>query len=157
MGRRLRIPFKSQSVSRIMLFMFRIGVNQVWLIRACSSAWLERTPDKREVGSSSLPRPTIFGGVAQLGEHLLCMQKVVGSIPIASTTLRLRLRVASHTKALRRRSVRRSLLSAEAFWRRLMAKADKNRCGLGDLPPEKRLKGIQPFGSFFEASIYPAG
>ena len=48
-------------------------------------------------------------------------------------------------------------LSAEAFWRRLMAKADKNRCGLGDLPPEKRLKGIQPFGSFFEASIYPAG
>jgi len=55
--------------------------------------------------------------------------------------------VASHTKALRRRSVRRSLL----------AKADKNRCGLGDLPPEKRLKGIQPFGSFLEASIYPAG
>ena len=28
--------------------------------RACSSAWLERTPDKREVGSSSLPRPTIL-------------------------------------------------------------------------------------------------
>jgi hypothetical protein len=26
--------------------------------RACSSVWLERTPDKREVGSSSLPRPT---------------------------------------------------------------------------------------------------
>ena len=25
---------------------------------ACSSARLERTPDKREVGSSSLPRPT---------------------------------------------------------------------------------------------------
>ena len=75
------------------------------------------------------------------------MQKVVGSIPIASTTLHLRLRVASHTKALRRRSVSRSLL----------AKADRNRCGLGDLPPEKRLKGIQPFGSFFEASIYPAG
>ena len=24
-----------------------------------SSAWLERTPDKGEVGSSSLPRPTI--------------------------------------------------------------------------------------------------
>ena len=62
MGRRLRIPFKSQSVSRIMLFMFRVGVNQVWLIRACSSAWLERTPDKREVGSSSLPRPTIYMG-----------------------------------------------------------------------------------------------
>ena len=28
--------------------------------RACSSVWLERTPDKREVGSSSLPRPTII-------------------------------------------------------------------------------------------------
>ena len=28
---------------------------RVW---ACSSARLERTPDKREVGSSSLPRPT---------------------------------------------------------------------------------------------------
>ena len=27
--------------------------------RACSSVRLERTPDKREVGSSSLPRPTI--------------------------------------------------------------------------------------------------
>ena len=98
MGRRLRIPFKSQSVSRIMLFMFRIGVNQVWLIRACSSAWLERTPDKREVGSSSLPRPTIFaadnldephqnGGVAQLGERLLCKQEVIGSIPFTSTKL----------------------------------------------------------------------
>ena len=30
------------------------------LIRVCSSAWLERTPDKGEVGSSSLPRPTNF-------------------------------------------------------------------------------------------------
>ena len=70
-------------------------------IGACSSAWLERTPDKREVGSSSLPRPTIFsvqwrtagidprscreGGVAQLGERRLCKPEVVGSIPIAST------------------------------------------------------------------------
>ena len=27
----------------------------------------------------------IFGGVAQLGEHLLCKQGVVGSIPSAST------------------------------------------------------------------------
>ena len=26
---------------------------------ACSSVWLERTPDKGEVGSSSLPRPTM--------------------------------------------------------------------------------------------------
>ncbi len=28
--------------------------------RACSSVWLERALDKREVGSSSLPRPTIL-------------------------------------------------------------------------------------------------
>ena len=47
--------------------------------------WLERTPDKREVESSSLSRPTNIGGVAQLGEHLLCTQRVVGSIPFAST------------------------------------------------------------------------
>ena len=32
-----------------------------------------------EVGSS-------VGGVAQLGEHLLCKQGVIGSIPIVSTT-----------------------------------------------------------------------
>ncbi len=63
----------------------------VW---ACSSARLERTPDKREVGSSSLPRPTIYqrgqlglraGAIAQLGERLLCKQEVVGSIPSGST------------------------------------------------------------------------
>ena len=59
-------------------------------LRACSSVWLERTPDKREVGSSNLPRPTTgqfsdIGGVAQLGEHLLCKQEVIGSSPFAST------------------------------------------------------------------------
>ena len=30
------------------------------LQRVCSSAWLERTPDKGEVGGSSPPRPTTF-------------------------------------------------------------------------------------------------
>jgi hypothetical protein len=25
------------------------------------------------------------GGIAQLGEHLICIQKVAGSIPVAST------------------------------------------------------------------------
>jgi hypothetical protein len=33
------------------------------LARACSSARLERPPDKREVGSSSLPRPTNSAGL----------------------------------------------------------------------------------------------
>ena len=34
---------------------------EVW---ACSSVWLERTPDKREVTSSNLVRPTIHNGQA---------------------------------------------------------------------------------------------
>lgn len=28
------------------------------------------------------------GGIAQLGEHLICIQKVAGSIPVASTKLK---------------------------------------------------------------------
>ena len=60
---------------------------------------LERTPDKREVVGSIPTRPTtvetraeissISGGVAQLGEHLLCTQEVIGSIPFTSTTFSL--------------------------------------------------------------------
>ena len=53
------------------------------LIWAYSSACLERTPDKREVDGSSPFRP-IYGELAQLGEHLLCKQEVIGSIPIFS-------------------------------------------------------------------------
>ena len=30
--------------------------------------------------------PEIYGGIAQLGEHLLCKQGVSGSIPLISTT-----------------------------------------------------------------------
>ena len=52
---------------------------------ACSSVRLERTPDKREVDSSILSRPTILGGLAQLGERLVCNQEVTGSIPVFST------------------------------------------------------------------------
>ena len=29
----------------------------------------------------------VFGGVAQLGERLLCKQEVIGSIPFTSTTV----------------------------------------------------------------------
>ncbi len=52
-----------------------IQFERIEAFRACSSAWLERTPDKREVGSSSLPRPTIllclvgFAGQASGCEH----------------------------------------------------------------------------------------
>ncbi len=61
---------------------------------ACSSVRLERTPDKREVGGSIPPRPTMIGGpgildpnggVAQLGERLPCTQEVIGSNPFTST------------------------------------------------------------------------
>ncbi len=76
---------------------------------------LERTPDKREVVGSIPTRPTtsnsdfgnkkvkeeknprsaianplFLGGVAQLGEHLLCTQEVIGSIPFTSTIRQLR-------------------------------------------------------------------
>ena len=57
----------------------------------CSSGWLERTPDKREVGGSIPPSPTfcLSGGViAQLVEHLLCKQEAVGSNPTNSTVPR---------------------------------------------------------------------
>jgi hypothetical protein len=37
------------------------------------------------VGLSGVERWFGLGGVAQLGEHLLCKQGVVGSIPIVST------------------------------------------------------------------------
>lgn len=57
--------------------------------RACSSAWLERIPDKDEAGGSSPPRPTSgtleSGGLAQLVELLLCKQEVSGSTPLSST------------------------------------------------------------------------
>lgn len=33
------------------------------------------------------PGKSLYGGIAQLGEHLLCKQGVVGSIPSASTTI----------------------------------------------------------------------
>ena len=58
---------------------------------ACSSAWSERTPDKREVDGSNPSRPTrpeqaSDGGVAQLGERLPCTQEAIGSNPFTSTT-----------------------------------------------------------------------
>ena len=87
------------------------GRTCIW---GCSSGWLERTPDKREVGGSIpssptpsneecgienagrrvcgiIPHPKIhipnsIGVIAQLVEHLLCKQEAVGSNPTNSTT-----------------------------------------------------------------------
>ena len=68
-------------------------------------SWLERTPDKREVGGSSPLKPTDierylieysidldapYGGVAQLGEHLPCKQGVKSSNLSVSTGYRFR-------------------------------------------------------------------
>ena len=94
----------------------------IFQIGACSSVRLERTPDKREVGGSTPPRPTtasktrqrpetikftlssfykpvsILGGVAQLGERLPCTQEVIGSIPFTSTTIENRQRKLKNLK-----------------------------------------------------------
>ena len=81
--------------------------------RACSSAWLEHTLDKRGVGSSNLPRPTNLclspGGLAQLGERLVCNQEVAGSSPVFSTSFARRTG-QSETDRL-------ALLKADAFCR----------------------------------------
>ena len=42
---------------------------------------VENGPDEAQIGSP------LNGGIAQLGERLLCKQEVVGSIPSASTTI----------------------------------------------------------------------
>ena len=43
-----------------------------------------RALKKEEDETSKMYGP--YGGVAQLGEHLLCKQGVIGSIPFISTT-----------------------------------------------------------------------
>ena len=40
-----------------------------------------------QVSTSTAGKPTLTGALAQLGEHLLCKQGVIGSIPIRSTKL----------------------------------------------------------------------
>ena len=65
--------------STLLYLLFSFERSRSW---AYSSAWLERTPDKREVGGSSPPRPTrhareLVGGVAQLGERLKKKKKVI--------------------------------------------------------------------------------
>ena len=43
-----------------------------------------------------IPNDTCHGGIAQLGERLLCKQEVIGSIPFAST-----LKSADHARNYR--------------------------------------------------------
>ena len=62
----------------------------LYSIGTVSSAGLERTPDKREVDGSSPFRPTIclYGGIAQLGEHLPCKQGVESSNLLVSIAVK---------------------------------------------------------------------
>ena len=51
-------------------------------------SWLERPVHTRKVGGSTPLAATIIKGrLAQLGEHLPYKQGVIGSIPIAPTTI----------------------------------------------------------------------
>ena len=94
----------SQSRLRLLNKLFESDLKLESALRACSSAWLERIPDKDEAGGSSPPRPTTHGGLAQLGERLPCKQEVSGSTPLSSTTfcypLFLRLRYRSYRSHL---------------------------------------------------------
>ena len=63
---RLRFSFSNRVHANECLFGLDFRILQHFEVSgACSSARLERTPDKREVGSSSLPRPTML---FQLGD-----------------------------------------------------------------------------------------
>ncbi len=55
--------FISKTSPSSFLFLIDAYPSRVIATGACSSVRLERTPDKREVGSSSLPRPTRFGAL----------------------------------------------------------------------------------------------
>ena len=48
----------------------------------------EGKPSRGSRGTGQRGRLPKHGGVAQLGEHLLCKQGVIGSIPFISTTRR---------------------------------------------------------------------
>ena len=71
------------------------GTNNVFSGMAQWLSWLERRPvTAKVVGSSPIwvvscfyDEKIIFGILAQLGEHLPYKQRVIGSSPIAPTTL----------------------------------------------------------------------
>ena len=60
----------------------------------CWVDWMKSSQTSRErpahgsamQGWAQRSMAQIYGGLAQLGEHLLCKQGVIGSIPLASTT-----------------------------------------------------------------------
>jgi hypothetical protein len=50
-----------------------------------SAVWLAHLLWEQRVTGSNPVSPTNNGGLAQLGERLLCKQNVIGSIPVTST------------------------------------------------------------------------
>jgi hypothetical protein len=68
--------------------------------------------------SSSLSPLSLPGAVAQLGEHLVCNQGVVGSIPISSTNsaTQLPLLVTSRDVPARQRMSRNAGLPLSGYW-----------------------------------------
>ena len=58
--------------STLLYLLFSFERSRSW---AYSSAWLERTPDKREVGGSSPPRPTMAEIRRQMTEDSLIWRK----------------------------------------------------------------------------------
>ena len=56
--------------------------------RAKKKLGKRRAKDLKEEAKVTEERGRAKGAIAQLGEHLLCKQRVVGSIPSSSTTTR---------------------------------------------------------------------
>ena len=96
---RFRIPQRGMTERRIRVkFVYSVPCTRCFYIQSngpIAQFWLERTPDKREVTGSIPVRPTSYcafvlietGELAQLGERLVCNQKVTGSIPVFSTAI----------------------------------------------------------------------
>ena len=67
------------------------------------------------MGSSPIIRTNLYGGLAQLGEHLICIQKVIGSNPIFSTIIFSLSSMVEHAAVNRR--VVGSSPTGRAIWR----------------------------------------
>ena len=76
-------PFYGES-ERVLRKSFIFGNRQITIDESCSS--IANYPLAVQF-LRIIPQYTLYGGVAQLGEHLPCKQGVMGSIPIISTKM----------------------------------------------------------------------
>ncbi len=89
------IQFSDSQLNRSLIYQIILGkpaeIQQVCFVeiqqlKGLQLSWLERTPDKREVGSSSLPRPTRFiAGWSSQVARWAHNPKVTGSNPVPAT------------------------------------------------------------------------